>query len=172
MAGGNIERDIKTFLKISKKFKISKTFEPFILKSKIRKNWPYNTLSNNLSSNIKNICILGLAYKDNTNSIKNSASIEFIKKIKKKKIKISVYDPVVKKINNNYKNIYFKKSAMEAINNSDVLLVLTPWKEFSKLQINKIIKNMKGNIIIDPYKMMNLQKYKKKIKYFSLGNKN
>ena len=67
-----------------------------------------------MSSNIKNICILGLAYKDNTNSIKNSASIEFIKKIKKKKIKISVYDPVVKKINNNYKNEFdhFIKSGL------------------------------------------------------------
>ena len=49
------------------------------------KSWVWNTLKNNNLLIRKNIIgILGLAYKVNTNSIKNSVSIEILKKLKTK----------------------------------------------------------------------------------------
>ena len=58
------------------------------------KSWVWNTLKNNNLLIRKNIIgILGLAYKVNTNSIKNSVSIEILKKIKNK---IFFYDPKAK----------------------------------------------------------------------------
>ena len=69
------------------------------------------------------LTLLGLTYKENTNSIKNSAAIDLIKRIKKHKIK--VYDPLVKLIRN-INNITYANNLNNAIKNTDILLILTP----------------------------------------------
>ena len=48
--------------------------------------------------NGKSICILGLAFKDNTNDLRESKSLELINDLKAKGANICVYDPVVKEV--------------------------------------------------------------------------
>ncbi len=153
ISGGNIERDLTTIKNIGKKYKSNVGMIKSIINlSKYNKNWLFKTISYYIK-NQKNleISIIGLAYKENTNSIKNSPSIELIKKIRHSKIK--VYDPVVKEIK--MKNIIECDNAYSAIEDTNILVVATPWEEFKKLDINIIASKMKGNIIIDPYKVLN-----------------
>ena len=114
-----------------------------------------------------NIGILGLAYKANTSSIKNSPSIELINSIKSEKI--FVYDPVVKKINLK-KNLFVSNNIYQVLNVSNILFIMTPWNIFKKININQIYKS-KIKIIVDPYALLVKYKnlfYKKKIEYHSL----
>ena len=169
IAGGNLERDLKTITKISKSQKIdSKLFELWKNKSVYFRNWALKTFKD-VSKNkkkISNISILGLAYKANTNSIKNSPSIMLIDNLKKK-YKINVYDPVIKKITD--KSINFSRSTFEALKGAEVLFIMTPWKEFKNLSAQVIKKFMKGNIIIDPYRVLNQKKLSKfKFIYLSI----
>ena len=161
IAGGNLERDLKTITKISKSQKIdSKLFELWKNKSGYFRNWTlkvFKDVSKN-KKKISNISILGLTYKANTNSIKNSPSIMLIDNLKKK-YKINVYDPVIKKITDN--RINFSKSIFEALKGAEVLFIMTPWKEFKNLSVQVIKKFMKGNIIIDPYRVLNQKKLSK-----------
>jgi UDPglucose 6-dehydrogenase len=61
-------------------------------------------------------------------------------------------------------------SAMESIKNADILVIATPWEEFRSLDLNKIKIQMNGNIIIDPYKILNEESLKKlNFKYYSIG---
>ena len=153
ISGGNIERDLTTIKNIGKNYKSNVGMIKSIINlSKYNKNWLFKTISYYIK-NQKNleISIIGLAYKEKTNSIKNSPSIELIKKIRHSKIK--VYDPVVKEIR--MKNIKECDSAYSAIEDTNILVVATPWEEFKKLDINIIASKMKGNIIIDPYKVLN-----------------
>ena len=153
ISGGNIERDLTTIKNIGKNYKSNvRMIKSIINLSKYNKNWLFKTISYYIK-NQKNleISIIGLAYKEKTNSIKNSPSIELIKKIRHSKIK--VYDPVVKEIR--MKNIKECDSAYSAIEDTNILVVATPWEEFKKLDINIIASKMKGNIIIDPYKVLN-----------------
>ena len=61
-------------------------------------------------------------------------------------------------------------SAIEAIKNSDVLLIMTPWPEFKKITAKNLLDNMKGKIVIDPYYMLREQKlFNKGFKYFAIG---
>ena len=85
------------------------------------------------------LTLLGLTYKENTNSIKNSAAIDLIKRIKKHKIK--VYDPLVKLIRN-INNITYANNLNNAIKNTDILLILTPLKQFSKISNDFLYNNI------------------------------
>ena len=168
ISGGNIERDLATIQSIGFKNNANvKCIESIIDLSKYSKQWLYRNIKEHIekNSNLK-IALLGLAYKENTNSIKNSPSIELLKKIKNFSIK--VYDPLVKDIN--IKGVIICNSAEEAMQNADILVIATPWQEFKKLGVSIIRDQMKGNIIIDPYKILN-EKFLKKINfnYYSIG---
>ena len=153
LSGGNLERDISTIIKYAKKYKTNyDSIKSWVSNSKYRKKWVWNTFHKLvLKKNKKpNICVLGLTYKENTNSIKNSTSIHFIKRLKKYK-KIVVYDPGLVNNSINYP-VKFARNLIEAIKGSDVLLILTPWKQFKTLKPANLSKYMKGRIVIDPYR--------------------
>ena len=168
ISGGNIERDLATIKSIGLKKKANiKCIDSIIQLSKYSKQWLYRNIKNHIDKNINlKISLLGLAYKENTNSIKNSPSIELLKKIKNSYVK--VYDPLVKKIN--IEEVIMSNSAMESIKNADILVIATPWEEFRSLDLNKIKIEMNGNIIIDPYKILNEESLKKlNFNYYSIG---
>jgi len=173
ISGGNLERDINNIIKINKKLKLNNSyFNSVISSSNERKKWvwdKFKLIKNHLKKKM-NITILGLAYKENTNSIKNSPAVELIKKLKNKnKYSINVYDPKVE-FDNKQKNLKIFKSISGALKNTDILFVLTPWREFKKIDNIFLKKNFKGQAIIDPFKSTNYNIVKKNnIKYFSLG---
>ena len=73
---------------------------------------------------------------------------------KLKKYNVSVFDPAVPK--NALKHpVYQANSSLEALSKSDVLLILSPWKEFYFLKIKDLRKIMKGKVIIDPFRILN-----------------
>ena len=170
ISGGNLERDLRTFQNFLKFNKHYRSFSDNIIKiSEIRKKWIYTKFSQFLkgSKKIFKIGILGLAYKEGTTSTKNSPSIFFIKEIvNKKKFKINVYDPKIKKIMNINK-IKFHENIKSLIKDSEILIIATPWKIFKRIDL-KNYKNIK--YVIDPFNMMKLnKKIKNSFKYISMG---
>ena len=164
ISGGNLERDLETFRNYLKFNKIYENYSQSIKKiSNHRKDWTYIKFKkiNKDLKNLKKVGVLGLAYKENTNSIKNSPSISFIKKISlNNKYQISVFDPKIKKLLN-FKNINVCKNINDLMKNCEILLIATPWEIFKKINFNKF-KNIKA--VIDPYNLINFDK-KKKIKH-------
>jgi len=164
ISGGNLERDLETFRNYLKFNKIYENYSQSIKKiSNHRKDWTYIKFKkiNKDLKNLKKIGVLGLTYKENTNSIKNSPSISFIRKISlNNKYQISVFDPKIKKLLN-FKNINVCKNINDLMKNCEILLIATPWEIFKKINLNKF-KNIKA--VIDPYNLINFYK-KKKIKH-------
>ena len=171
LSGGNLERDLFTLKKLSKNLKINdKIIDSYIHNSKKNKLWVYDKLKNLILSKKKNykIAMLGLTYKENTNSIKNSASIFLLKKLDKKNI--VVYDPKANLNNLNFK-VHRVNSVSDALINADVLIIMNKWDEFFKIDKNLIYSKMKGKLIIDPFgvlKNLNLSQYG--FDYKRLGN--
>lgn len=116
----------------------------------------------------KTVAVLGLAFKRDTNDLRNSAAVEVIKFLIKAGVKeIKVYDPVAGEENlkscfrgMDNENIIFADSEIEAMKKSDVLIIATDWPQFR--EIDDIIKaNLpKSAIIMDGRRMLQ-QKYKK-----------
>ena len=161
LSGGNLERDLETINKITSKYSIeNKFFKSYSKISIYSKNWPHRIFLKSIKefNNIKNIGIMGLSYKKNTNSIKNSPSILLIKKINNycnknnKIIKIKVYDPVVK---NNIisEKVIFMKTISNLINNVDALFILNEWDDFN-IDAKKILKVSNIKFIADPFNMI------------------
>ena len=168
LAGGNLERDLNSLNFLSRKHSLENSLIRSWYKiSNLRKKWIENILNKLLKrTKIKKLSILGLAYKENTNSIKNANSIYLINKFKK--LNFYGYDPLVKNIE--IKNFYF-------INTKDLFLVSKVIIIANNSQIfldlfNKNKKYIKNKIIIDPYNILRKVKFSRNNKIYSLGKFN
>ena len=174
ISGGNLERDMATTIELSDEYNTDcSLIHAFKKNSFKRKNWVYENLINifnSLDNNLK-IAIMGLSYKENTDSVKNSPSIETIKLMPN--AQIFVYDPVVKWDDKWHSNAKYFDNLYDSLIDCDALLILTPWKEFENIDINKVKSLMRGNLIIDPYaillKVKNVSNY---FNYLYLGGSN
>ncbi|MFL2830622.1 MAG: UDP-glucose dehydrogenase family protein [Candidatus Puniceispirillales bacterium] len=98
----------------------------------------------------KKISILGLAFKPETDDMRDSPCLDIIPRLLEKGIKISAFDPVAmgqaKKM---LKDIEFAKDLESCLKDSDALVILTEWNEFRSLSPSKLLGVMKGNKLID-----------------------
>ncbi len=164
ISGGNIERDIMSLKKLSfKNLNLLSFTNSLVHNSRYMKKWVLRKLKQEkIFHSRESISILGLSYKENTNSIKNSPSISLIKSLKNNYIK--VFDPKAK-IPFNLKRCQQVEKIDKSFLKSKILILMTPWKIFRNIKITKNVK-----LIIDPFKMINIKNIKnKKIKYYSLG---
>lgn len=98
----------------------------------------------------KQIGILGLSFKPNTDDLRNAPSIEIIRRLQNDGARIKVFDPQsIKKASGILSEVKFCKDAYEAASGSDCLVVVTEWNEFKKLDFARIKKTMKQPIIVD-----------------------
>ncbi len=170
LSGGNLERDLNNIIKISNNLSVDGSiFKNFLKNSNNQKLWIYNQIIKiEKKIKINNITFLGITYKENTNSIKNSNTIYTIRKLKN--VKISVYDPIIKSSTLINKKVYFHKNIKEAIHYCNILIISTPWQEFYDIDI-KLLKQSKLEYIIDPYRVLFHYKKNLKCKYYCLGTK-
>ncbi|MDA9657260.1 UDP-glucose/GDP-mannose dehydrogenase family protein [Alphaproteobacteria bacterium] len=98
----------------------------------------------------KKVSILGLAFKPETDDMRDSPCLDIIPRLQEKGIKISAFDPVAmdqaKKL---LKDIEFSKNLEDCLKDSDALVILTEWNEFRSLSPSKLLGVMKGNKLID-----------------------
>jgi len=121
----------------------------------------------------KTIGILGLAFKPNTDDIRNSPAIGLTKMLQDEGAIIKVYDPqAMKKSRELLSGVTFCPDAYSAARGSDCLLIATEWDEFKELDFARIKKLLKRPMIID---CRNLYEPKQMLKlgfsYISVGRK-
>ena len=120
----------------------------------------------------KNIAILGLAFKPETDDMRESPSIDIINGLSKLKANIYVYDPAAmseaKQIFSDKVN--FSTSAQDCMKDKDILVILTEWNEFRSLDPKSILELMNGNIVIDLRNIFDPKEMSDaNVNYFSLG---
>jgi UDPglucose 6-dehydrogenase len=117
------------------------------------------------------IAILGLAFKPNTDDIREAQSIELIKQLQKQGAAITAYDPIAmpnaKKILKERMN--YACSAIECLKNADCAVLVTEWEEFKKLKPEDFTKNMRKPILIDGRRIYSPGKFSKKLRYIAVG---
>jgi UDPglucose 6-dehydrogenase len=116
----------------------------------------------------KRITILGTAFKPDTDDTRDSIAIELIKKLLKKKAKITIHDPKAMK---NTKRIFgdkinYAKTVKNALSKSQCVIIMTQWKQYEKLNNNEF-KNMTKKFVIDCRRV--LVKKQLDVDYFAIG---
>jgi len=93
---------------------------------------------------------VGLAFKQNTDDIRQSSSIDIIKLLLKNGAKIKSFDPLAmentKKI---LPDLTYYQDEYETAQDSDALVIVTEWNQFRNLDLFKIKKILKNPILID-----------------------
>ena len=155
LSGGNLERDLATVIRFAEAHKTDAgVVEAWVSNSTWRKDWPYRTyrdLIRPMLGDSRRIAILGLAYKENTHSLKNASSLVLLDNLGGH-IEIVVYDPVVKA--DVLPDLTHCESALEACRDADVLFLTTPWPEFRELDVSLLAEVMRGRAVVDPYGML------------------
>lgn len=98
----------------------------------------------------KQVAVLGLSFKPNTDDIREAPSLKVIPRLQKAGAKVVGYDPiagsVVKKVLN---SLTLADDPYTASHGVDVVIILIEWPELISLNLAQLKKTMKGNIFID-----------------------
>ena len=149
VAGGNLERDMATVLRLgSQKETDTKVVKAWIENSRYRKRWVVRAVKA-LGLGESQLAVWGLAYKANTNSIKNSPSIETIAGLPDADFR--VHDPVVSHIFDEESTVEQYENPLSVLAGSAALLVMTPWPLYRTIEVAEISSHLSGNVVIDPY---------------------
>lgn len=155
IAGGNLERDLATVCRIAERIgSDAGVVKAWIDNSRHRREWAWRTLERAVLPQMPNpaIAVLGLAYKENTHSIKNSPSLAFIRHLGR--FALRAYDPAVPVSAAPHPNAHGADSALAACAGADVLAVMTPWPAFRQLDPAAIARAMRGRVLLDPYAVL------------------
>ena len=100
--------------------------------------------------NGKTIGILGLAFKQNTDDIRESPSLTVARSLLNQGAQVQAYDPVaMQNASQEVPEMRLCDHPYAAAEDADALLALTPWNEFKQLDMNRILNSMKQPILID-----------------------
>lgn len=98
----------------------------------------------------KTVGVLGLAFKPDTDDMRNAPSIDIIKALQDEGAKIKAYDPqALHNAQKVFKGITYSKDPYACAKDCDCLLLLTEWKEFADLDFERIARSMRQLVIFD-----------------------
>lgn len=156
IAGGNLERDLATVCNYADLYGTDAAIvRAWISNSRHRRDWALRTLYHEVLCRMDDpvIAILGLSYKQNTHSTKNSPSLALLEHLKPYRVR--VFDPVVPADVAPNHRCYGASSELDAFKGADALVVMTPWQQFRKLDPKQIALHLHGKALLDPYAVLN-----------------
>lgn len=156
IAGGNLERDLATVIRFANELGTDAgVVNAWVANSRHRRDWAARTIREVvLSRNPQaQLCVWGLAYKENTHSVKNSPSLATLAQLQGAKFR--VHDPVVEASKLQYPDVIGAADALQAVQDADALMILTPWPQYRAIAPADIRKAMRGRVVLDPYSVLN-----------------
>jgi UDPglucose 6-dehydrogenase len=155
IAGGNLERDLATVQRLSQAHGTEAgLIAAWLHNSRHRRDWPLRQLRQRVLSRIAEpvIGVLGVTYKENTHSIKNSPAVALIKALAG--ARLAVFDPAVRPAAEWHPQMTVAADALSACDGADALAIMTPWPQFRALAPADIAGRLRGRVVIDPFSML------------------
>jgi UDPglucose 6-dehydrogenase len=120
----------------------------------------------------KRVAVLGLAFKPDTDDIREAASLTIIHELIKEQALVTAYDPVavanVRKLFGS--TIKYTANIREALQDADLAIIATEWEQIKHLPLEDYVSYMKDSIVIDGRNCYSLAEIKKHpITYISIG---
>jgi UDPglucose 6-dehydrogenase len=98
----------------------------------------------------KRAAVLGLAFKPNTDDMRDAPSIPLVNALVERGVEVSAFDPVAREqAEKIFSGIHFASDAYEAAADADVLVIVTEWDEFRALDLQRIAGSLRGKVLVD-----------------------
>jgi len=174
--GSCFPKDTKALIHIAKKYDLDmNTVDAAIKTNNYQRIRMFNKIENLLEGNLKNkkIAVLGLAFKQETDDVRESAAIDIISELMSRGAFIKAYDPVA---NDSMKklipDIEYKLNWQSAVEECDAVVIMTEWNEFRGMNLEELKKLMFTPIILDTRNILNISELKRlKFKFDNVGRK-
>jgi UDPglucose 6-dehydrogenase len=173
--GSCFPKDVQALIKSSEEvdysFKILKAVEEVNAKQKLHLIPKIKSYFNHRLKG-KHFAVWGLAFKPNTDDIREAPSLYLINALLNEGATIAAYDPEAM---NNVKNvlgdkIVFANNEYEVLNNADALIIATEWSAFRTPDFDEIGKRLKTKIIFDGRNLFDTKRMKDlEYHYVSIG---
>jgi UDPglucose 6-dehydrogenase len=94
--------------------------------------------------------ILGLSYKPDTDDLREAPSLDLIRVLMRRGVRVRAYDPAVRADAEGLPNgLHFAQNAYDAVKGADVMVLVTEWNEFRRLDLRRVKRAMRRPAIVD-----------------------
>jgi UDPglucose 6-dehydrogenase len=98
----------------------------------------------------KRVALLGLAFKPNTDDMREASSLVLAARLQADGATVRAYDPVAEnEARKLMVGIEFADSALDALDGADAAVIVTEWPEFTELDWSVVAERMTGGLIVD-----------------------
>jgi UDPglucose 6-dehydrogenase len=98
----------------------------------------------------KEVALLGLAFKPNTDDMREASSLVLSARLQAAGANVRAYDPVAEaEARKLLRGVDFTRSAAEAIAGADAVVLVTEWPEFGELDFGEVAASMRGTLVVD-----------------------
>ena len=171
--GSCFPKDVKALVAVSKSLGYSPVL--FNAVEDVNNVQPYQAvrLAEKLIGDLagKRVAVLGLAFKPDTDDMREAVSIRVINELLEEGASVVAYDPKAV-VNARYvfgDKIEYAKSSIECLKDAECCIVVTEWEEFKQLEPEDFIKHMKSPLVIDGRRIYNPQKFSRRLKFAAIG---
>ncbi|MBG9737715.1 UDP-glucose/GDP-mannose dehydrogenase family protein [Paenibacillus alvei] len=120
----------------------------------------------------KHICVLGLAFKPNTNDMREAPSLTIIPLLERQGAIVHTYDPIAEQEARLYlgDSPHYHRDVYAAVTNCDAAIIVTEWDEIKQADLEMIHTLMKYPLVVDGRNCMNPLKMEEHgFQYFAIG---
>jgi UDPglucose 6-dehydrogenase len=119
--------------------------------NELQKRRVMNKLQKHLGSLVdKDVALLGLAFKPNTDDMREASSLVLSARLNAAGANVRVYDPVAEdEARKLIRGVQFCPTAMDAIEGADAVVLVTEWPEFAELDLADVAGRMRGTLLVD-----------------------
>jgi UDPglucose 6-dehydrogenase len=98
----------------------------------------------------KEVALLGLAFKPNTDDMREASSLVLSARLNAAGARVRAYDPVAEtEARKLIQGVDFRASAAEAVDGADAVVLVTEWPEFGELDFAQVAGAMRGRLVVD-----------------------
>jgi UDPglucose 6-dehydrogenase len=175
--GSCFPKDVQALLRTSSEF----DFDMKVLRAVDETNdrqklVPFNKIKSYFKDNLsdKKIAVWGLAFKPETDDIRESPAIYIVKALLKEGATVVAHDPIAI---DNFKRLvtdepFFTKDKYSALDNADALIVVTDWNVYKDVDFNQLESRMKALVIVDGRNIWAQRQMPEKFIYAGIGRGN
>jgi UDPglucose 6-dehydrogenase len=98
----------------------------------------------------KTVALLGLAFKANTDDMREASSLVLAARLQADGANVRAYDPIAEQVARKLMvGVQFAEGALDAVADADACVIVTEWSEFGELDWGEVAERMRGRLVID-----------------------
>lgn len=148
--GSCLPKDVKALIHMGQEYKVDMSLLQSV--EQINKHMREEVVNKVIShKNIRKIAVWGLAFKPDTDDVREAPAFYILSELIKKGYSITAYDPEAISTFRELlpSEVTYANSTYEAVSGADLLLILTEWNEFKQVDLQKIYAQMAQKNIVD-----------------------